>query len=65
MTTKTIVRINALVIALFLVIFTMSKIDQGSLDHFLNAFFGVEKKPQIEPTLRRAKIIRLPEDANK
>ena len=67
MSSKMIVRINTLVLALLLVVFAMNKIDQGSLDHFLNAFFGVEKKqqPQVTPTLRRAKIIKLPQDSDK
>lgn len=68
MTTKMIVRLNALVLAFFLVLFAMSKIEQGSLNHFLNAFFGVQKQqePQVQPTLRRAKIIKLPQqDENK
>lgn len=68
MSSKMIVRINTLVLALLLVVFAMNKIEQGSLDHFLNAFFGVEKKqqqPQVTPTLRRAKIIKLPQDSDK
>lgn len=62
MTTKMIVRLNALVLALFLVLFAMNKFEQGSLNHFLNAFFGVQQQePQVQPTLRRAKIIKLPQ----
>lgn len=64
MNTKMIVRINALVLALFLVLFAMSKVNQGSINSFLNAFLGIESGPQVEPPTRRAKLIKLPQDSN-
>lgn len=48
----TIVKINFLVLALFLVIFFMSKIDDGALKGGIEAMFGVPQSTQTLPASR-------------